>query len=117
MAEQHVLGARPAPLAGTGPGEDLSAEIALAVEKGPGDSVRCTRIWGSDYRCNWWAAEATGAYDNPGMGGLLVTTHRVRKSRFLRVTRAGGAGGRLTIEDRSAAPAAGYARGVPDGPQ
>ena len=102
MAEQaELFSGRPAPRQADGPGGDLSTEIAAAVERWPGDSVRCTRVWGSDYRCNWWSAEPTGGYDNPAMGGLLVTTHRVRFSRFLRVTKAGGADGPLLIEDRS----------------
>ncbi len=68
--------------------DDLSGEIAAHVERRPGDSVKCRRINGDSYRCNWWAAQSTGGYDNPGMYGLLVTTHRVRKSQFLRVTRS-----------------------------
>ena len=66
--------------------EDLSARVAAAVEKRPGDSVRCTRVGGDRYRCNWWSAMGTGGYDNPGMSGLMVTTHRVRKSLFLRAS-------------------------------
>ena len=79
-------------------GEDLSDEISRSVEKQPGDSVRCTLVCNASYRCNWWAPQTTGGYDNPGMAGLLVTTHRVRKSRFLRVTRDGE---RLVIEEIS----------------
>jgi len=82
--------------------EDLSAEIARVVEKWPGDNVRCTRVTGNRYRCNWWAAENTGTYDNPGMAGLLVTTHRVRKSSFLTVTR-GAAGLVITEPDEKRA--------------
>ena len=70
--------------------EDLSDEIIRTVEKLPGDEVRCTRVSVDGYRCNWWAAQATGTYDNPSMGGLLVTTHRVRQSQFLRVTKESG---------------------------
>ena len=68
--------------------DDLSTEIAAFVEKQLGDVVKVRRIDGDNYRCNWWAAQATGGYDNPGMFGLLVTTHRVRKSQFLRVTKS-----------------------------
>ena len=71
--------------------EDLSDEISRTVEKRPGDQVKCTRVWSDSYRCNWWSPEPTAGYDNPGMSALLVTTHRVRKSRFLRVTRRAGA--------------------------
>ena len=68
--------------------DDLSSEIVTHVERQVGDVVKCRRIDKDNYRCNWWAALATGGYDNPGMFGLLVTTHRVRKSEFLRVTRS-----------------------------
>ena len=87
--EQHSQGesaARPAP--GKADADDLSSEIVAYVEKQAGDVVKCRRIDKDNYRCNWWAAQATGGYDNPGMFGLLVTTHRVRKSQFLRVTRS-----------------------------
>jgi hypothetical protein len=80
------------------PAGDLCAEIAAAVEKEPGDRVRVTWISGSNYRCNWWAPGNTSAYDNPGMFGLVVTTHQVRQSRFLSVTKTGD---RLVIRDVS----------------
>ena len=67
--------------------EDLSAEIVRCVEKRAGDRITCRRITANKYRCNWWSAADTTTYDNPSMSGLLVTTHRVRKSRFLLVTR------------------------------
>lgn len=78
--------------------EDLSARVAAAVKREPGDTVRCTRVGEDRYRCNWWAAQATSAYDNPGMYGLLVTTHRVRKSLFLRATQT-SAGLTLRIDE------------------
>ncbi len=34
--------------------EDLSAKIVESVERRPGDVVRCTRVIGDQYRCNWW---------------------------------------------------------------
>ena len=76
--------------------EDLSDELCAAVEKQPGDHVKCTLVGNGNYRCNWWAPQGTGGYDNPGMGGLLVTTHRVRRSCILRATRDGG---KLVIEE------------------
>jgi hypothetical protein len=75
---------------------DYSDEVCQVIERLPGDHVRCTFVGNCNYRCNWWAPQATAGYDNPAMGGLLVTTHRVRKSRLLRVTRDGG---RLVIEE------------------
>ena len=80
----------------TPPVIDLSAEIVQAVERRVGDQVKCTRITADTYRCNWWAAFTSEGYDNPGMSGLLVTTHRVRQSRFLRVTKNSG---KLEITD------------------
>jgi hypothetical protein len=76
--------------------QDLSGEIVSHVEKLPGDQVRCTAIGNGNYRCNWWAPQATRGYDNPAMGGLLVTTHRVRKSRLLRAAKDGD---RLVVEE------------------
>ena len=75
---------------------DLSGEISRHVEKLPGDHVRCTSIGNGNYRCNWWAPQATGGYDNPSMSGLMVTTHRVRKSCIFRVSKTGE---RLAIEE------------------
>ncbi len=66
---------------------DLSAEIAGQVEKERSDRVSCRHIYGNCYRCNWWAPSSGKGYDNPGMYGLTVTTHTVRKSAFLHVTR------------------------------
>ena len=77
---------------------DLSAEIAATIAREPGDRVRCTWISGANYRCNWWAPGSTKAYDNPGMFGLIVTTHQVRKSQFLSVTKVDD---HLIIRDRS----------------
>ncbi|CAA9566591.1 MAG: hypothetical protein AVDCRST_MAG88-1949, partial [uncultured Thermomicrobiales bacterium] len=57
---------------GRGTSEDLSARVARAVERLPGDTVRCTRVGDDRYRCNWWSALSTGTYDNPGMSGLMV---------------------------------------------
>ena len=75
---------------------DLSAEIIKSVEKWPEDRVTCRRIGANTYRCNWWSAADKSSDDNPRMEGLLVTTHRVRKSRFLNVTRS--TGGLVIIE-------------------
>jgi hypothetical protein len=68
--------------------DDLSEEISRAVEKRPDDRVTCRRIWGNSYRCNWWSVADSSNYDNPKMGGNLVTTHKIRMSRFLNVTRS-----------------------------
>jgi hypothetical protein len=84
---------------------DLSREVERAVPREPQDRVRCARVFGDRYRCNWWAP--SGADSLPrGMAEWAVTaTCRVRKSRFLRATTRGT---RLTIEDLGAdAPAAG----------
>ena len=87
----------PAPVA-----TDLSAEIIQAVERRAGDQVKCTRITSDTYRCNWWSAFTTDGYDNPAMSGLLVTTHRVRQSRFLHVTKNLG---KLVITEKKNVPA------------
>ena len=78
---------------GTG---DLSSEIAASIGHGSDERVTCKRVSGSRYRCNWWAPASATGYDNPLMNGLLVTTHRVRRSRFLTVTKTAEG---LLIED------------------
>jgi hypothetical protein len=78
------------PIAADSSSEDLSAEIARTVEKGSREQVTCRRIGHNHYRCNWWAPEPTAAYDNPHMRGMMVTTSRISKSQFLRVTRSAG---------------------------
>src|SRR5438045_4119848 len=79
--------------------EDLSAEIIESIPRLSGDRVTCRRINGDRYRCNWWHPQDITGHDNPKMLGLLVTTHRVRKSEFLRATKAGG---QLQINPQSA---------------
>jgi hypothetical protein len=66
---------------------DLSQEIIALLDKRANDRVTCRRISGDNYRCNWWAPADGTAYDNPGMSGLVVTTHRVRQSRFITAIR------------------------------
>jgi len=64
--------------------ENLAQQVAAAVDKLPDDVVRCTKVFGTYYRCNWWTASPVGGYDSPWMkGGQLGTDHRVRKSQFL----------------------------------
>jgi hypothetical protein len=66
---------------------DLSAEILRTVPRGRDERVTCRRITGNHYRCNWWSPQNTDEYDNPGMSGMTVTTHRVSRSEMLHVTR------------------------------
>jgi hypothetical protein len=93
FAEPHK---RPARAASSGPtfaepeqqhARDLSPELASTLPRAANQLVRCRRVSGNHYRCNWWGPQGTAAYDNPGMGGLLVTTHRVIRSQMLRVTK------------------------------
>jgi hypothetical protein len=78
---------------------DLSAEIAQSVARAIDEKVTCRRISGRNYRCNWWSPSTSHGQDNPRMGGLLVTTHVVRKSQFLNVTKTEKG---LMIKDASA---------------
>ncbi len=78
---------------------DLSAEIAQSIARAVDEKVTCRRISGRNYRCNWWSPSNSHGQDNPRMGGLLVTTHVVRKSQFLNVTKTEKG---LQIKDASA---------------
>jgi hypothetical protein len=65
--------------------EDLSVELNSHVARRPGDEVRCVRVYGDSYRCNWWTREAG-----------IVGNAKIRCSRFLRVTRVNG---KLVVAD------------------
>ena len=88
------------------PPDDLSAEIALAVARRPGEQVTCRRVGDHHYRCNWWTLQSTAMYDNPEMKGALVTTSEISQSEFLHVTRAGRQL-QIRVETRNA-PRRGY---------
>lgn len=71
----------------TAPPADLSAEIVASVDRSPGDVVKCTRVGGATYRCNWWAPQPSEGYDNPNLRGPTYGTHVIRQSRFIRATK------------------------------
>lgn len=64
--------------------EDVSDKLIQALPRQKGETIKCRRISGDHYRCNWWGRREPGGYDNPGLGGLLVTTHRVVRSQVVR---------------------------------
>ncbi len=68
--------------------DDLSEDIKQSVEKQRHEEVRCVRLFGDRYRCNWWVKDAT---TQP----VFTRTGKISKSRFLRVTKVDG---RLVIE-------------------
>jgi hypothetical protein len=67
--------------------EDLSGEIERSIAKEPLDRIRCVRVFENYYRCNWWAPAQRGAdpRDKSYNWGML-TTHHVRRSRFVTAT-------------------------------
>lgn len=71
---------------------DLSAEIMRTIERQPGERVRCRRVYGDNYRCNWHALDRS---DDPGRE-LAIDTYTIRQSKFLRVTQTANG---LQIED------------------
>jgi hypothetical protein len=72
---------------------DLSAEIAMTVEREKGERVKCRRVFGDNYRCNWMSVDTRGGARG---ASLAVDTYRVRASKFLRVRKHGE---HLVIED------------------
>jgi hypothetical protein len=64
---------------------DLSNELMKVLPRATGQMVRCRRIVGDQYRCNWWGSLGASTHDNAG-GGLMITRYRVVKSRMLRAT-------------------------------
>lgn len=81
---------------------DLSREVERAVKRLPQDRVRCVRVFGNYYRCNWWAPpmptppfgwERTGAAGESQSRAIpwgTGSTHHVRQSRFFHATVTGG---------------------------
>src|SRR5690242_12296917 len=63
-----------------GAGHDLSAQVEQAVAREPMDRVRCVRVFGNCYRCNWWAPTTDPLV--PMAEWARLAAHRVRKSRF-----------------------------------
>ena len=59
--------------------DDLSRIIEQSVQTLPGESVRCVRLFGNAYRCNWWVVE------KPAVWGATST---IVRSQFLRVTKS-----------------------------
>jgi hypothetical protein len=100
MTQENVLTTKtprpPTPVA-----EDYSEEIIRFVKKQPHDRVTCKHVSGNNYRCNWWAPASGLNYDNPKMTGLTVTTHVVRQSRFLTVTKTAAG---LVVNDWASTP-------------
>jgi hypothetical protein len=64
---------------------DLSRRIEQSVEREPLDAVRCVRVFGDFYRCNWWSRLGTKRKGADFDWGGLITDH-VRQSRFLKAT-------------------------------
>lgn len=82
------------PVLGSNQTPDLSIDVMAAVEKRPGDRVRCRRVSRNMYRCNWLEVDNS---ETRG-GARFIETWRIRQSRFLKATRENG---KLVIEDYS----------------
>ena len=78
------------------PPDDLSRAVELAVQRQAGDRVRCARVFENYYRCNWWSPARIEVGARTLAAWEETSLHRVRQSRFLRVTN--GPGG-LHIEE------------------
>jgi len=65
---------------------DLSGDLMKMLPRSSGQMVRCRRIVGDHYRCNWWGSQGESAHDNAGLSGVMITRYRVVKSRMLRAT-------------------------------
>lgn len=89
MATKAAQQAQPVP-AEQAP-QDLSLAIAQTMEKKADEQVRCVRVFGDRYRCNWWVQEKPDDWRSFGSG-------RISRSRFVRATMSGE---KLVIEDLS----------------
>jgi len=68
--------------------KDLSQQIEQAVEREPLDQVKCVRVFGNYYRCNWWSRAGAQSRLEYNWAGLLMDV--IRKSCFLSVTMQAG---------------------------
>jgi hypothetical protein len=75
---------------------DLSAEIAMTVEKEKGERVRVRRVYGDNYRANWLALDTRAGSRS---ATFALDSYRVRASKFLRARKVGD---QLVIEDLTA---------------
>jgi len=88
--QKPPLAKEPPPKAEVPPPEkDLSPQIERAVDREPLDQVRCVRVFGNHYRCNWWSRQPgpRNRTDTPWGGHFMDC---VRKSRFLSATMQAG---------------------------
>ena len=74
--------------------EDLSQAIEGSIDKQPGEEVRSVRVYGDHYRCNWWVRDVTP-------GPVYLNVGRIRRSKFLRVTRSGDGLAIVDVSQRS----------------
>jgi hypothetical protein len=79
-----TLSKKPAPATTQPSNVNLSEAIEQCIDRRAGEQVRCTRVYGDKYRCNWVR------------GGEVGVAGRILKSRFLRVTWNEGS---LAIQD------------------
>ena len=69
-------------------GGDLSRQIEQMVDRQPRDAVRCVRVFGDFYRCNWWSRLGTKRAGRDFDWGGCITDH-IRQSRFIKATKRG----------------------------
>jgi hypothetical protein len=71
------------------PDKDLSQEIERVLEREPMDLIKCVRVFGNYYRCNWWS-RAANAGTQPDYAWAGIVVDFIRKSRFLSATMNAG---------------------------
>ena len=69
---------------------DLSSRIEHAMPRDPLDRVKCVRVFGDNYRCNWWSQPGGVVVGQHASTWDTVAAQRIHKSRFLHVTLVGG---------------------------
>ena len=74
---------------------DLSADIAQTMDKRPGERVKCTRVYGDNYRCNWIAPDKRASALAPRTT-MTIPSLYIRRSKMLRVRKTSGG---LVVED------------------
>ena len=70
---------------------DLSEAVTASVERQHGEVVRTVRVFGDNYRCNWWVSDRSA-------GPAYLNVGRIIKSKLLRATMSGDT---LSVQDVS----------------
>jgi hypothetical protein len=87
--------------------KEMCREVERALEKEPGDRVKCAHLFGDYYRCNWWSSIGV-KHEGADYDWSAFLTDHIRRSSFLKVTITDG---KITVQEVPA-PAVNHRSGL-----